>query len=316
LTTVARFTFNGWMARVKRQLDLHKLEVFHWVAEYKSFSAAARHLSLQQPTISAHVRELEEQLGVKLLNRFGGKVVPTSCGELLLVSARKVLKLKQEAIASLDRFQGRVAGDLVVGGSNIPGEYILPPKLAAFVSRYPEAKPLLRIGDSASIVQAVLDGGVEIGFVGFKRNDHRLSFEKVWKDEMVLVVGRNHPWARAKRIEVNELATQGFISREGGSGTLRSFTTLLARKGRKPDQTLNVIMELGSTEAIKEALLAGSGFSILSRHSIQRELRERALHVVPIPGLGRLGRDFFQVVHRQRALSPVSHAFIQFLKHA
>lgn len=304
------------MARVKRQLDLHKLEVFHWVAEYKSFSAAARHLSLRQPTVSAHVRELEEQLGIKLFNRFGGKVAPTSCGELLLDSARKVLKLKQEAIASLDRFQGRVAGDLVVGGSNIPGEYILPPKLAAFVSRYPDAKPLLRIGDSASIVQAVLDGGVEIGFVGFKGNDHRLSFEKVWKDEMVLVVGRNHPWARAKSIEVKDLATEGFISREGGSGTLRSFTTLLARKGRKAEQTLSVIMELGSTEAIKEALLTGSGFSILSRHSIQRELRDRALCVVPIRGLGRLGRDFYQVVHRQRALSPVSHAFIQFLKHA
>jgi len=302
------------MARVKRQLDLHKLEVFHWVAEYKSFSAAARHLSLRQPTVSAHVRELEEQLGIKLFNRFGGKVAPTSCGELLLGSARQVLKLKQDALTSLDRFQGKVAGDLVVGGSNIPGEYILPPKLAAFISIYPDAKPLLRIGDSAGIVQAVLDGAVEIGFVGFKKNDHRLAFEKVWKDEMVLVVGRNHPWARAKSIEVKQLATQGFISREGGSGTLRSFTTLLARKGRKPEQTLNVLMELGSTEAIKEALLAGSGFSILSRHSIQRELHDRALCAVPIRGLGRLERDFYRVVHRQRALSPVSHAFIDFLK--
>lgn len=304
------------MARVKRQLDLHKLEVFHWVAEYKSFSAAARHLELRQPTVSAHVRELEEQLGAKLFNRLGGKVTPTSCGELLLGSARKVLALKKEALASLDRFQGKIGGDLVLGGSNIPGEYILPAKLAAFVAAYPEVKPILRIGDSAGIVQAVLDGEVEIGFVGFKGSDRRLVFQKIWKDEMVLVVGRNHPWAGAKSIDVKDLSGEGFLSREGGSGTLRSFKELFARKDGHRERTLRVVMELGSTEAVKEALMAGSGFSILSRHSIYRELRDRVLVAIPIRGLGKLERDFYQVVHRQRALSPVSHAFIEFLKQA
>jgi len=302
------------MARARRQLDLHKLEVFHWVAEYKSFSAAARHLSLRQPTVSAHVRELEEQLGAKLFNRVGGKVAPTSCGELLLHSAKKVLALKKDALASLDRFQGKVGGDLLLGGSNIPGEYILPGKLAAFVAAYPEVKPLLKIGDSAGIVQAVLDGAVEIGFVGFKGSDRRLAFQKLWKDEMVLVVGSRHPWAGKKRLEVKELASQGFISREGGSGTLRSFTKLLSRKDRKAEKTLHVMMELGSTEAVKEALIAGNGFSILSRHSIHRELRDGVLVAIPLRGLGNLERDFYQVVHRQRALSPVSHAFIEFLK--
>jgi DNA-binding transcriptional LysR family regulator len=302
------------MARARRQLDLHKLEVFHWVAEYKSFSAAARHLSLRQPTVSAHVRELEEQLGAKLFNRVGGKVAPTSCGELLLHSAKKVLALKKDALASLDRFQGKVGGDLLLGGSNIPGEYILPGKLAAFVAAYPEVKPLLKIGDSAGIVQAVLDGAVEIGFVGFKGSDRRLAFQKLWKDEMVLVVGSRHPWAGKKRLEVKELASQGFISREGGSGTLRSFTELLSRKDRNAEKTLRVMMELGSTEAVKEALIAGNGFSILSRHSIHRELRDGVLVAIPLRGLGNLERDFYQVVHRQRALSPVSHAFIEFLK--
>jgi DNA-binding transcriptional LysR family regulator len=311
---MSRRTFNIRMAGPKRELDLHKLEVFHWVAEYKSFSAAARRLSLRQPTVSAHVRELEEQLGAKLFNRFGGKVAPTSCGELLLESARKMLALKQEALASLDRFQGRVAGDLILGGSNIPGEYILPPKLAAFAARYPEAKPALKIGDSAGIVQAVLDGAVDIGYVGFKTSDRRLVFQKLWKDEMVLVVGARHPWARRRTVNVKDLAGRGFISREGGSGTLRSFTRLLARKGRRSENALRVTMELGSTEAIKQALLSGSGFSILSRHAVERELRDRVLATVPLRGLGRLERDFYQVVHRQRALSPVAQAFLQFLK--
>jgi DNA-binding transcriptional LysR family regulator len=310
------FTFNGGaMVKARTDLDLYKLEVFHWVAEYKSFSAAAMHLSLRQPTVSAHVRTLEEQLGAKLFDRVGGKITPTPLGQLLLTSAKKVLALKKETLASLDQFHGNIRGELVVGGSNIPGEYILPPKLAAFVRKYPEVKPVLRIGDSTGIIQAVLDGAVEIGFVGFKGKSERLAFHKIWKDEMVLAVGGNHPWTRLKAVDLAELRNEGFISREGGSGTLRSFRTLLARKRYKAENVLRMMMELGSTAAIKEALITGVGFSILSRTSIQRELRDGLLKQVPLHGLNKLERDFFQVVHRQRALSPVSHVFIQFLKH-
>jgi DNA-binding transcriptional LysR family regulator len=304
---------NGYVVKAKTDLDLYKLEVFHWVAEFKSFSAAARHLSLRQPTVSAHVRALEEALGAKLFDRVAGKVTPTSLGHVLLESARKVLALKKETLALMDQFHGVVRGDLLIGGSNIPGEYILPTKLAAFVGRYPEVKPILRIGDSSDIAQAVLEGAVEIGFVGFKRADRRLVFHKIWKDDMVLAVPKNHPWGRLKSIGLGDLRNEGFISREGGSGTLRSFRRLLLRKGYEHEKVLRVIMELGSTEAIKEALIAGRGFSILSRTSIQRELRDGFLRQIPIRGL-KLQRDFYQIVHRQRALSPLSHAFIRFLK--
>jgi DNA-binding transcriptional LysR family regulator len=301
------------MGRATGELDLHKVEVFYWVAELKSFSAAAGHLSLRQPTVSAHVHELEEKLGAKLFNRQGGKIAPTPLGQVLFDSAKRLLALKRDTLASLDQFHGKVRGELRVGGSNIPGEYVLPPKLAAFAQKYPEVKPVLRIGDSAGIVEAVLDGEVEIGFVGFKGEDGRLSFQKIWKDEMVLAVPKAHPWARLKSIDLQELRKEGFISREGGSGTLRSLKRLLTRKGHKPEKLLRINMELGSTEAIKEALVAGFGISILSRTSIRRELRDGSLKEVRIRGL-RLERDFYQVFHRQRVLSSVSHAFIQFLK--
>ena len=302
------------MAKARTELDLYKLEVFHWVAEFKSFSAAASHLSLRQPTVSAHVRELEEKLGAKLFHRLGGKITPTPLGQVLLDSAKRLLALKRDTLASLDQFHGKVRGELLVGGSNIPGEYILPRKLATFAEKYTEVKPVLRIGDSAGIVQAVLDGEVEIGFVGFKGEDGRLTFHKIWKDEMVLAVPKNHPWGRLKAIDLLDLRKEGFISREGGSGTLRSVRRLLTRRGYESEKLLRVIMELGSTEAIKEALIAGFGFSILSRTSIQREIRDGFLKEVPLRGL-QLERDFYQVTHRQRVLSPVAHAFIQFLKH-
>jgi len=301
------------MVKSKDDLDLRKLELFYWVAELKSFSLAADHLSLRQPTVSAHVRELEEKLGGKILNRVGGGVTPTALGQVLLERAKALLGLKRETLAALDHFHGRVRGELLIGGSNIPGEYILPRKLGAFIKKYPEVKPILRIGDSAGIVETVLDGEVEVGFVGFKGEDRRLSFQKIWRDEMVLTVPKGHPWARHKSVDVSVLAKEGFISREGGSGTWRSIRNLLSRKGQEPEKLLRVIMELGSTEAVKEALIAGLGVSILSRTSIQREIRDGLLKEVAIRGL-KLERDFFLLFHRRRPLSPVSQAFIHFLK--
>ncbi len=302
------------MDRAKNDLDLRKLEVFYWVAELGSFSLAAAHLSLRQPTVSAHIHELEEKLGSKLLNRVGGEITPTALGQILFERAKAVLALKRDTLAALDHFQGKVKGELLVGGSNIPGEYILPRKLGAFIQKYPEVKPVLRIGDSAGIIQAVLGGEVELGFVGFKGEDGRLSFQRIWKDEMVLAVSKDHPWSRLKAIDLEDLRKEGFISREGGSGTLRSFRRLLTRKGREPEKLLNVIMELGSTEAVKEALIAGLGVSILSRTSIQREIQAGLLREIPIRGL-KLERDFYQIFHRQRTLSPVSQAFTHFIRH-
>lgn len=309
-------TFNGAaMPRANKELDLHKLEVFYWVAELKSFSLAAEHLSLRQPTVSAHIRALEEKLGAKVIHRVGGAVAPTALGQMLLEKAKGLLAFKKEMLVALDQFRGKVRGELLIGGSNIPGEYILPAKLATFAGKYPEVKPVLRIGDSESIVQAVLDGEVEIGFVGFKGDDGRLAFHKLWKDDMVLAVPKSHPWARLKAVDLSDLKQEGFISRERGSGTLRSFRRLLTRKGHEPDKLLKVVMELGSTEAVKETLIAGFGVSILSRTSIQREIRDGFLKEVPIRGL-RLERDFYQVIHRERSLSPVSQAFITFVRQA
>jgi len=299
--------------KVRDDLDLYKLEVFYWVAELGSFSRAADHLSLRQPTVSAHIQELETKLGSKVLNRVGREVVPTPIGRVLFERAKALLAFKRETLATLSQIQGRVEGELLLGGSNIPGEYILPPKIGAFIAKYPEVKPILRIGDSAEIVQAVLDGDVELGFIGFMGKDRRLSFQKLWKDEMVLTVPRNHPLARLKAVELESLREVGFISRENGSGTLRSFRKLLAKKGLDPERLLNVTMQLGSTEAVKQALIAGLGVSILSRTSIQRELRDGLLKTLRIQGL-KLERDFYQVFHRQRSLSPVSHAFLQFVK--
>src|SRR6185369_13380521 len=265
------------MAKIKADLDLHKLEIFYWVAEHKSFSQAAELLSLRQPTISAHVQELETAVGGKLLYRIPGKVSLTPLGLMLVERAKHLLAFKRETVAAVEQFHGTLSGELWVGGSSIPGEYLLPQPLGEFTEKYPQVKPILRIGDSAGIVEDLLEGKVEIAFVGFKGDDRRLSFEKIWDDEMVVAVPKGHPWGRRKTIDVKDLRAEKFISREHGSGTLDSIRQLLGVSRESANELLNITMELGSTEAVKEALLAGFGFSILSRISIRHELNDRSI---------------------------------------
>ena len=301
------------MGKLKGDLDLHKLEVFYWVAELKSFSEAADRLALKQPTVSAHIQELEKILAGKLFYRIPGKVSLTPLGLLLQEKAKNLLAFKRETVAAVEQFHGTLSGELWIGGSNIPGEYLLPQKLGKFIKKYPRVKPILRIGDSAGIVEEVLDGKVEIGFVGFKNADSRLSFDKIWRDEMVLTVPKNHPWSRRKFVQLVDLRAQNFISREHGSGTLDSFRHLLARKRPSADELLNVAMELGSTAAVKEALISGCGISILSRISISRELADGILVAVAIRGL-KMERDFYEVCYKQRPLSPVAQVFRKFFR--
>ena len=301
------------MGKLKGDLDLHKLEIFYWVAELRSFSQAAELLSLRQPTVSAHVQELEQSLGGKLLYRIRGRVSLTPLGELVAERAKHLLAFKRETVAAVELFHGTLTGELWVGGSNIPGEYLLPQKLGAFIKKYPAVRPILRIGDSAGVVEDVLDGKVELGVVGFKRGESRLRFEKIWNDEMILAVPKDHPWSRRKFVELKELRAEKFISRERGSGTLNSFRQLLSKGRQSADELLNISMELGSTEAIKQAILAGCGISILSRISISQELSEGRLVEVRIRGK-TMERDFYQVYHARRPLHPNAQAFREFLK--
>ena len=301
------------MGKIKADLDLHKLEVFYWVSELHSFSQAGELLSLRQPTVSAHVQELEQAMGGKLLYRIPGKVSLTPLGQMLADRAKNLLAFKRETVALVERFHGTLSGELWVGGSNIPGEYLLPQKLGAFIKKHPGIRPILRIGDSASVVEDLLEGKVELGVVGFKGDESRLRFEKVWEDEMILAVPKGHPWSGRKSIQLKDLRTEKFISRERGSGTLESFRQLLSTSRQSVDELLNISMELGSTEAIKQAIVAGCGISILSRISISHELADGRLVEVSILGI-TMERDFYQVYHARRPLHPNAQAFREFLK--
>ena len=177
-------------------MDLRRLEIFAKVAELRSFSRAAEALFLTQPTISEHVRALEDELGVQLLDRLGRGATPTRAGELLLGYARRMLTLSREAHQALERFQGRMSGELVVGGSTIPGEYVLPALIGQFKGKYPDISISLLIGDTRQVCAWVDEGRVEVAVVGARPAARTLTARELMTDELVVVVPSTHPWAK------------------------------------------------------------------------------------------------------------------------
>ncbi|HEV8614661.1 MAG TPA: selenium metabolism-associated LysR family transcriptional regulator [Methylomirabilota bacterium] len=293
-------------------MDLRRLEIFAKVAELGSFSRAAEALFLTQPTISEHVRSLEDELGVQLLDRLGRGTTPTRAGQLLLGYAQRMLTLAREAQQAVDQLQGRMSGELAVGGSTIPGEYVLPALIGAFRTKYPDISISLLIGDSRQVSAWVEDGRVEVGVVGARPAGRALESRELMTDELVVVVPAGHPWAERRTVALAELRGEPLIMRERGSGSRDAMERALAEAGLDLS-TFRIVGEMGSTQAIKQAVRALVGVSLISRRAVEDECRARLLACVKIKDL-KVARAFHLVTHRDRTRSPLAQAFVAWLE--
>ncbi|HEX5814011.1 MAG TPA: selenium metabolism-associated LysR family transcriptional regulator [Methylomirabilota bacterium] len=293
-------------------MDLRRLEIFAKVAELGSFSRAAETLFLTQPTVSEHVRALEDELGVQLLDRLGRGATPTPAGQLLLGYARRMLTLSREAHQALERFQGRMSGELVVGGSTIPGEYVLPALVGQFKAKYPDISISLLIGSTRQVSDWLDEGRVEVGVVGARPAARTLAARELMADELVVVVAATHPWARRGTITLADLQTEPMVVRERGSGSRDAVEHALHEAGIAP-ATLRVVGEMGSTQAVKQAVRAGVGIALISRRAVEDECRAGLLACVKVKDL-RVARAFYLVTHRDRTRSPLAQAFVEFIE--
>jgi DNA-binding transcriptional LysR family regulator len=293
-------------------VDIRRLEIFAKVAELGSFSRAAEALFLTQPTISEHVRALEDELGVQLLDRLGRGATPTRAGQLLLGYARRMLTLSREAHQALERFQGRMSGELVVGGSTIPGEYVLPALVGQFKAKYPDISISLLIGSTRQVSDWLDEGRVEVGVVGARPAARTLAARELMADELVVVVTATHPWARRGTITLADLQTEPMVVRERGSGSRDAVEHALHEAGIAP-ATLRVVGEMGSTQAVKQAVRAGVGIALISRRAVEDECRAGLLACVKVKDL-RVARAFYLVTHRDRTRSPLAQAFVEFIE--
>jgi len=293
-------------------MDLRKLQVFCKVYELKSFSRAAEASLLSQPTVSEHIRYLEDLLEVRLFDRLGREVAATRAGELLYGYARRILSLTQEASRSLELYRGKVTGTLELGGSTIPGQYVLPILIGSFKRRHEDIRIRLVIADTRGVIDMVLNGTLELGVVGARIKNSKLAFDKLFDDELVLAVPPDHPWACRQAIQLDELTAAAFIMREPGSGTRMATLSRLEEAGFDPEN-LRVMAEMGSTDAVRQAIKSGVGVSILSRRAIADDVRFGLLHPVSVENVS-LTRHFHLVTHKGRSLSPLAQAFVEFLK--
>ena len=173
--------------------SFRELEVFCKVVELESFSKAAEAVFLVQASVSERIASLEKKIGIRLLDRLGRKVIPTAAGELLYKHASLLLEMRETAQLEIEKFLGLEQGEISMGGSTIPGEYILPNLIGRFSKKYPHLAVRLTIADSSEIEKQVLEGQLEIGVIGSKSSHVNLLCQKLWEDELVLAVPAGHP---------------------------------------------------------------------------------------------------------------------------
>ncbi len=292
-------------------MNLKQLEVFLAVAETGSFSKAAETTFITQSTVSQHISSLEAEFDLKLLDRTGKGVFPTAGGKILLEQARQIVSRAREVSSVMKRFKGLEDAILKMGASNIPGNYLVPVVLSNFIGRYPGVALAILQGDSRETLDRLKNEEIELGIIGSLFDEEDIDFKPLGRDEIVLVVKGSHPWARRKRINLDELLSEKYIIREAGSGTEKTVREALVKAGIEPS-LMKVQASLGSNEALKQALLNGIGAAFISQMSIKKELALGDVAMVKIKGL-TISRRFYLVSRLKRDLSPPARAFANLL---
>jgi len=294
-------------------IDFRHLETFCRLAEVKSFSRAADDLFLTQPTVSGHILSLEKSLSLRLFDRTGREVRLTKAGEVFLRYASKTLTIRKDLLNALSEFSQGIRGELSLGASTIPGEYLLPKLMGDFKKDHPHFRLSLKIADTKEIVQYVLQGNVEFGMIGAKVNHPSLHYDKYEEDEIIVVAPAGHPLARKKRVDLENLLKEPWIIREEGSGTQMAVDKALRRKG-KTLRAFNVVTEMGSTSSMKEGVKARLGLAFISARAAEEELNQGLLSRIAVEGMESISRQIYIVSHRGRTLSPIGMEFLRFLK--
>jgi DNA-binding transcriptional LysR family regulator len=292
-------------------MEIRKLEAFCKVIELKSFTRAAEAILLSQPTVSEHIRSLEQELDHKLVDRMGREIEATPVGRLLYSYAVKILQTRKEAFQAVEQYSGNMIGRILLGCGTIPGTYILPELIGHFRTQHPLVKSTLRINSSHLVAKQVLAGELELGVIGAKWNESGLEWVKVFSDELTLIVPPDHRLALRKSVSLDELVNEPFVFREPESGTRKVIAQILEEHGLR-ESMLQEVAEIGSTVAVKESVRAGTGVSIVSRRAVRDDLECGRLATVQIEGFN-LTRPFYLIRRRNRELSPVTGRFYNFL---
>lgn len=290
--------------------EIRQLEIFVAIYTSGNFTKASEALAISQPAISAQIKNLERNLDAKLFDRLGRFIRPTEMAELLFPKALEIIKDVDGLGKLLNTESQQIAGKLIIGASSIPGAYTLPPIAAVFKEKYPDISFEIKIADSEDIINSVLSHDLLIGIVGTKTQAKNLQFLPFTEDELVLAAGAER--GIGNNIDLQQLLKLPFLLRENGSGTRKSLLEVGVKSGFEIDQ-FNTVATLGSNAAIKEAIKANLGVSILSRISILDEIESGKIKEINVTGL-TMQRIFYIVTQQQRTLPNNYSAFLKRLR--
>jgi DNA-binding transcriptional LysR family regulator len=287
-----------------------RLKVFHTVARLLSFTKAAEELHMTQPAVTFQVRQLEEYFNTRLFDRTHNKVSLTPAGERVAEFAERIFDLYAEMESGVRDLTGEISGALTIGASTTIAEYMLPALLGEFKNQYPDINLRLKVSNSEGIVSMVEHNVIDLGVVESAVNNKNLIVEVCHEDQLVLVAAPDHELVkRGGKVNASDIVRYPFVSREEGSGTRDVVMQYLMEHKVSPgDMTFS--LELGSPEAIKGAVEAGMGITILSRSIIGKELKLNMLVELPLDP--PLVRPFSFVRQRQKFRVTVMEKLLEF----
>ncbi|MDQ2833915.1 MAG: LysR substrate-binding domain-containing protein [Acidobacteriota bacterium] len=270
-------------------IENFRMRVFRTVAHHLNFSRAAEELLLTQPAVTQQIKALEEEFGVALFDRSGGRIALTPGGAALVPLAEQMKTLSEEAIAVVAAAYGQQAGELALGASQTIGQYLLPSLIAGFLKSYPKVRVTAISGNTDEVIEALLRHTIQLALIEGPAHRKDLHVESFMEDFLVLVVPAAHEWA-GQEVDPAALRTEPLLGREFGSGSRRVVEQALEGVGlRAKDLTLG--MEFDSTEGLLSAVEAGLGITFVSRWAVRNQLSLGTLKLAHVKGL-KLSRRF------------------------
>lgn len=286
---------------------LQQLKLFEAVARHSSYTRAADELCLTQPAVSIQVKRLEEQVGLPIFEQIGKKIFLTDAGKALYEASRDILERVNHLKDTIADKQGVVKGPLQLAVVTT-SKYFMPHLLGAFLNQYPEVEPKLKFTNRATVAQRLVENVDDFVVMGQIPDDKTLEAYPFLENILVPVASPSHPLAEEKNIPLKRLTSERFLMREPGSGTRLVFERQLEKEGLH----IEPYMELGSSEAIKQGVMAGLGLSVLSLHSLKLERKAGLIAVLDVQGFP-VHRRWYAVHMKGKKLSLVARTFLDFI---
>lgn len=291
----------------KLHITSQQIRIFEAVGRLLSYTKAAEELNLSQPAVSIQVKRLEENNDVKLIEVVGKKLFLTQAGERMFKSCQKILEELKELNVDIKSGQERVDGELRIAVVT-PAKYFMPYILKAFLNRYPDVKPLITVINRRRILDEIKQNQYDLSIMGRVPEDLKMEAFPFFENELVVAAPPKHPLSKEKNIPIKALANERFLMREKGSGIRDSVQDRFAENGIE----IEPYMELGSTESIKQAVMAGLGISVLPKQSIRLETRYRHMDVLDVQGFP-ITRHWYVAKLTSKSKTPAAEAFLNFL---